>query len=258
MSSIPYPKNRALVHPYQALVTGQVRTQVMPGILFVTIDWPTGAVFTVIVERFARILTVDSIFEGVQRLAESPFGLVILERTQEDDDVRPLLRAATARRCSVLVIAKPVGISQALQQLDGWALARWPITIQALIERVGNALTAERRGPAELPRLGRRVSQAIEQIRINYNGPLSVTTIADATNVSPSYLAHRFRAETGMTVKDYVTKVRIEIARRLLLETDAKLDSIADAVGFCDAPHFSRVFVQYTRRRPGEYRRQAA
>lgn len=211
---------------------------VMPGILFVTGDWPTGAVFTVTVERFARILLVGSIHEGVQRLAENPFELVILDQAHEDDDVRPLLRAARARRCSVL------------------AIARWPITIQALIERAWSALAVQRCRPPQPPPIGRRVSQAIEQIRLSYHGPLTVSALADAVHVSPSHLAHRFRSETGVSVKDYVTKVRIEVARRLLLETDAKLDCIADAVGFCDAPHLSRVFVQHTRRRPGEYRRQ--
>jgi AraC-like DNA-binding protein len=251
MSSIPYQENRALV-------AGQVQTAAIPRILFVTVDWPTGAVFTVTVERFARIVPVASIFEAVQRLAESPFGLVILDQRHEHDDVRPLLQAAKAARCNVLVIAEPVRIPEALDQLDGCRLARWPITIQALIERARNALDAHRRWPLELPRLGRPVSHAIEQIRVSYQAPLTVPAIAEASHVSPSHLAHRFRSETGMTVKDYLTKVRIEIARRLLLETNAKLESIADAVGFYDAPHLSRVFVQYTCRRPGEYRRQPA
>ena len=211
-----------------------------PRILFVTVDWPTGAVFAVTVERFAHIVAVGSIHDGVRKLAENPFGLLILDRTREGDDVRPLLRAASARLCSVLMLAE---------------LARSPITMQELIERARSALAAHGLPPA-LPQLGRRVSQAIEQIRRNYHGALTVGALANAIHVSASHLAHRFSAETGISVKDYVTKVRIEVARRLLLETDAKLESIADAVGFCDAPHLSRVFVQYTRQRPGEYRRR--
>ena len=212
----------------------------MPRILFVTVDWPTGAVFTVTAERVAHIVAVGSIHEGVRRLAETTFGLVILHRTHNGDEVQALLRAATARGCSVLMLAE---------------LARSPITMQELIERARSALAAHGL-PPELPLLGRRVSQAIEQIRLNYHGALTVGALANAIHVSPSHLAHRFSAETGISVKDYVTKVRIEVARRLLLETDAKLESIADAVGFCDAPHLSRVFVQYTRQRPGEYRRR--
>jgi transcriptional regulator GlxA family with amidase domain len=213
----------------------------MPRVLFVTVDWPTGAVFSVTVERFAHIVTVGSTHEGVRSLAETTFGLVILDRTHDGDDVQALLRAAAARSCSVLLLAE---------------LARSPITMQELIERAWGALAARGCLPSELPQLGRRVRQAIEQIRLNYHGALTVGALANAIHVSPSHLAHRFSAETGISVKDYVTKVRIEVARRLLLETDAKLESIADAVGFCDAPHLSRVFVQYTRQRPGEYRRR--
>lgn len=211
---------------------------VVPRILFVTVDSPTGAVFTVTVERFARIVPVGSINEGVQRLAKSEFALVILDQARGDDDVRALIGAAKDRRCGVLV-------------------AGWPITIRALVERAWSALAVHGCRPPELPALGRHVSQAIEQIRLDYHGALTVSALADAIHVSPSHLAHRFTSETGISVKDYVTKVRVEVARRLLLETDAKLESIADAVGFYDAPHFSRVFVQYTRRRPGEYRRRS-
>jgi len=217
---------------------------VLPAILFVTVDWPPGVFLSITVERFAQIVPVGSIFEGVQRLAERPYGLVMLDHSHEDDDLRPLLSAARARNCSVLVVADPV------------KSPRCPITIQSLVERAANALAAHLRRPLQHPQLGRRVSQAIEQIRANYQGPLTVSAIAGAIHVSPSHLAHRFRLETGMTVKEYVTWVRVEMARRMLLETDAKLESIANAVGFCDAPHLSRVFVQYTHRRPGEFRRQ--
>jgi AraC-like DNA-binding protein len=210
---------------------------VVPRILFVTVDWPTAAVFAVTVERFARIVPVGSIREGVRRFAESPFGLVILGETRPEDDVGPLLQVARTEGCGVLVF-------------------REPISIQVLVEGAWSALAVQGCRPPELPPLGRHVSQAIEQIRLDYHGALTVSTLADAIHVSPSHLAHRFRSETGISVKDYVTKVRVEVARRLLLETDAKLESIADAVGFYDAPHFSRVFVQYTRRRPGEYRRR--
>lgn len=230
----------------------------LPKILFVSADWPAGVLVSVTVRSFARIFPVNSALEAAQRLAERPFALMILDQGYKGDDISALLDAAKARRCTVLVVPQPLGIPGALERFDGRGLSRCPMLIQGLVEGVANGLAARLRWPAELPRLGRRMSQAIEQIRGNYRGPLTVRAIADAIHVSPSHLAHRFRLETGMTVKEYVTRVRVEMARRMLLETDAKLDSIANAVGFCDAPHLSRVFVQYTRLRPGEYRRRPA
>jgi AraC-like DNA-binding protein len=201
----------------------------VPRILFVTVDLAAGAVFAVTVERFAQVIAARSVHEG-------SFELIIIDQGREEE-VRSLAQGAKARGGALLVIAQP-------------------ITVRSLIERARGALAVNGCPTQELPRLGRRVSQAVEQVRLNYHGALTVGTLADAIHVSPSHLAHRFSAEIGISVKDYVTKVRIELVRRLLLETDAKLESIADAVGFCDAPHLSRVFVQHTRRRPGEYRRR--
>jgi transcriptional regulator GlxA family with amidase domain len=217
---------------------------VLATILFVTADWPTGIAFSITVERFARIFPVATISEAGQTLAERAFGLVIVDQSRTDDDLRPLLKAARDRACNVLVVSGRE--------------ARGPIAIRALVDRAANALASHLGRPPEPRPPGRYVSQAIEEIRGNYRAPLTVSGIARAIHVSPSHLAHRFRSETGMTVKEYVTRVRVEMARRMLLETDAKLESIADAVGFCDAPHLSRVFVQYTRQRPGEYRRRPA
>jgi two-component system response regulator YesN len=204
----------------------------LPTVLFVTADWSTGIAFSVTVERFAKIVPVRTVFDGVQTLAEREFGLVIVDQGGNDDDLRPLLKAARARHCDVLVVSG--------------------------CERAANALASHLRRSPELRPPTRCVGLAIDEIRANYRAPLTVSGIARAIHVSSSHLAHRFRSETGMTVKEYVARVRVEMASRMLRETDAKLESIADAVGFCDAPHLSRVFVQYTRQRPGEYRRRPA
>jgi AraC-like DNA-binding protein len=230
---------------------------VLPAILFVSADWPPAVPVSVTVESFARIFPVNSPLEAVQNLAERAFGLVILDQGCKEEGIRALLDAARARRCTVLVVPDPLGIPRARERFDGRGLSRGPMLIQALVEGAANGLAARLRWPPDAPQVGHRVSRAIEQIRRHYRAPLTVRAIAEAIHVSPSHLAHRFRLETGMTVKEYVARVRVEMARRMLLETNAKLESIADAVGFCDAPHLSRVFLQYTRKRPGEYRRGA-
>jgi AraC-like DNA-binding protein len=91
----------------------------------------------------------------------------------------------------------------------------------------------------------------------NYGDPLTVEGIARAIGLSRPQLAYLFRRETGMTVKEYGTQVRIEIIKRLLAETDDKLEVIAEQLGFCDAAHLSRVFRRACGCPPGEYRRQS-
>jgi len=70
----------------------------------------------------------------------------------------------------------------------------------------------------------------------------TVEAVADAVGVSPGHLARVFTEQMEMTVKEYVTQVKIEAAKALFRETDAKAEAIAEAVGLYDAPHLARVF----------------
>ena len=73
--------------------------------------------------------------------------------------------------------------------------------------------------------------------------------------LSEDRLAHVFKEATGYAVREYLIRLRIAIARRLLTESDAKLDAIASRVGLADASTLSKTFLGLTGVRPGEFRR---
>ena len=66
--------------------------------------------------------------------------------------------------------------------------------------------------------------------------------LAAMAGFSPSHFSARFRAATGYTVLEYVKRLRMARARRLLMLTDTPIADIASAVGYRDALYFSRHF----------------
>jgi AraC family transcriptional regulator len=86
---------------------------------------------------------------------------------------------------------------------------------------------------------------------------VTVERVAEAIGVSSSHLAHLFPEFAGLSVKQYLTRMRVAMARRLLLSTDLSLEVIAERCGFCDAPHLSRVFHRSVGLWPGAMRRAA-
>lgn len=72
--------------------------------------------------------------------------------------------------------------------------------------------------------------------------PLSLGRIAERLGIGQSQLTRRFRAAYGSAPVDYVTRLRLEEAKRLLLETNDTLDAIAGRCGFENGSYLSRVF----------------
>jgi AraC family transcriptional activator of pobA len=91
------------------------------------------------------------------------------------------------------------------------------------------------------------VLEAIEAIEEHYAGPLSLEDVARMVGRSPRHLSRLVRQLTGETVMHWIDERRMEEARRLLLETDATIETVARHVGYGDTSYFRRRF----RRRHG-------
>lgn len=106
-------------------------------------------------------------------------------------------------------------------------------------------------------RYTQKVARAIKFMHENYSKDISVVDIADALEVSDSHLSRIFRNETGQTILEYLTAIRIEAAKNLLDRHNFKIYEISEMVGYRTSQYFSQVFVRMTGINPLEYRERA-
>ncbi len=100
------------------------------------------------------------------------------------------------------------------------------------------------------------IGQAIDFLQENYADKLSLDRISQQAYLSRSYFSALFRKTTGISVFDYIQKLRIGQACRLLAETGDKVTAIASAVGYSDYRFFNQVFRKLTGVTAQEYRRK--
>jgi AraC-like DNA-binding protein len=91
-------------------------------------------------------------------------------------------------------------------------------------------------------------------IKQNYRYTLSTKHLSDTFFVNPSYLSRRFSQCYGITITDFIAKVRVEHAKRLLITTNASIGSISLNVGYDNANYFTRVFKKNVGFSPTDYR----
>ncbi|MBB6729473.1 response regulator [Cohnella zeiphila] len=101
---------------------------------------------------------------------------------------------------------------------------------------------------------GRTVQKIKAIISRAYMENVSVSKLAEEVYLSPNYISLIFKQETGESITEYVTKVRMEAAKELLKSPDLKILDIAEMVGFENAAYFSTVFKKYAGMHPQKYR----
>lgn len=99
------------------------------------------------------------------------------------------------------------------------------------------------------------IQQAVDYIQANFRrSEISLQQVADAVNLSPSYLGFQFKTVMGVSYMRYLTNLRIEESKRLLRSTDLSVAAIADRVGYPNVTNYYRHFQRYVGMTPAAFR----
>ncbi|WP_127585527.1 helix-turn-helix domain-containing protein [Paenibacillus koleovorans] len=96
----------------------------------------------------------------------------------------------------------------------------------------------------------------VHYIREHYMEDISLDLMADKVKISPTYLSSYFKEKMGLNFKEYLNDIRMEHAKRLLLESNLKVQDVAEQVGYRSLTPFTRMFKLATGMSPNEYRKQ--
>ncbi|MDF2669294.1 MAG: response regulator, partial [Paenibacillus sp.] len=99
------------------------------------------------------------------------------------------------------------------------------------------------------------VQTVVRLIQERLHLPLKVSELACEIGFTENYLSILFKKETGETITDYMTRIRMKKARELLKNPENKIYEVSEKVGYSDPNHFSRSFKQLEGMYPTEFRK---
>ncbi|CAN7413507.1 response regulator transcription factor [Paenibacillus sp. LjRoot56] len=99
------------------------------------------------------------------------------------------------------------------------------------------------------------IKSACDFIRTHYQDDITLTQMAEYTDLSISHFGALFKRYTGESLISYINQVRVEKAKELLRNSKDKIYAIAEEVGFSSQTYFIRVFKNMTGMSPNEYRK---
>jgi transcriptional regulator GlxA family with amidase domain len=100
------------------------------------------------------------------------------------------------------------------------------------------------------------MKRAEDLLQRGYHGDIRIEEIAQKLGMSPRNFERRFRAATGALPREYLQKLRIAEARRLLEDGARSIQDVANASGYSDIQFFRQLFKRHTGVSPADYRRR--
>jgi AraC-like DNA-binding protein len=102
------------------------------------------------------------------------------------------------------------------------------------------------------------IGQATELMNERFSGPLEIGQIAKHVGLSVSQLNRRFRSIYQMSPSQYLQRVRVHEASRLLAGSDDPISDVALETGFYDQAHLTRTFRRWMGMTPSGFRRESS
>ena len=101
----------------------------------------------------------------------------------------------------------------------------------------------------------RELDDVVDHVVSRYAEPLDVRRLARMVGLSVSQFDRRFKRFLQMTPQEFILRVRVHAARRMLVTTDKSVADVALDTGFCDQSYFTKQFKRQTGMPPSHYRR---
>lgn len=100
------------------------------------------------------------------------------------------------------------------------------------------------------------IARVQEWMASHYAEAADINRLSRQFKLSARTLSRRFTQATGLAPLQYLQKLRLDIARELLRDSDLEIGEIASRVGYPDSAYFSRLFRRVLQVSPNEYRKQ--
>jgi AraC-like DNA-binding protein len=106
------------------------------------------------------------------------------------------------------------------------------------------------------PNMSSHIQACVDYIERHVEDPISLKLLSEHSGYSEYHLSRKFHQEMGITLNQYIQNVRIEQAKKYLIQFDEPISQIAYRLQFSSSSHFSSVFYKSTEKKPLEYRNQ--
>jgi two-component system response regulator YesN len=106
-------------------------------------------------------------------------------------------------------------------------------------------------------RVNSLILKAMDYIKGNYKNEIALEDISREVNISPHYFSKLFKEQVGENFIDYITSLRIQKSKELLVENQLSIKEICFDIGYSDPNYFSRIFKRIVGVTPTEYKEAA-
>ncbi|MBN2762313.1 MAG: helix-turn-helix domain-containing protein [Bacteroidales bacterium] len=102
----------------------------------------------------------------------------------------------------------------------------------------------------------KRIATVHEYLMNNYREQVDLGELSGLVNMAKGSLCRFFRMHTGTTVFDYLNRIKVDFACKLLMDPDLSVQEVCYDSGFNNVSHFNKQFKKVTGLRPAEYRKR--
>lgn len=223
-----------------------------------------------------EILCAESAREALELLEQKTINLIITDICMPETSGLKMLETLKIKENKLVVIIlsgfPEFDYAQQAIQLGVVNYLLKPINKHKLIESVEKAMEVEARlqqaGKIERLMDGKLlrvreedythqspIKEVLSFVEANIAGQLSLREVANHVHLNSNYLSVLFKEQTNLTFSEYVTRRRLENAKKLLLSTDMTIEEIAREVGYQTAKYFIKLFKEFEAITPSRFRK---